>query len=188
MENAPVEVEVWRPVPGYERYDVSSLGRIRSWAVCGPRSAGRRAKTPKILDPFPYGFERKYLGVGITREGEKGVLELVHRLVLMAFDGMPLPDQEAAHRNGVPTDNRLSNLMWATHRENEGHKVAHGTFRVPPPMRGEAHAYAKVTEQDVREIRAQYPAQSYSKIASKYGVNLATIAMIVKRKTWSHVA
>ena len=53
----------------------------------------------------------------------------LHRLVLEAFRGMCPPGHEARHANGVPSDNHLANLSWATKGENERDKRAHGTHR-----------------------------------------------------------
>lgn len=51
----------------------------------------------------------------------------VHRLVMAAFVG-PCPDGiEVCHNNGNPADNRLSNLRYGTHSENQLDQVKHKT-------------------------------------------------------------
>lgn len=37
--------EFWKPVPNYESYEVSTLGRVRSWRSHG----GKRRAAPKVL-------------------------------------------------------------------------------------------------------------------------------------------
>jgi hypothetical protein len=59
-----------------------------------------------------------------------------------------------------------------------------------PPRRalGSTHPHAKLTEQDVREIRiAADRGEVYLDIANRYGVNNRNISQIAQRKTWRHV-
>lgn len=51
--------------------------------------------------------------------------------------------------------------------------------------RGVNHGNAKVTEDDVRAIRAS--SESLSALAKRYGVARSTMAAIRKRETWQHV-
>jgi IS30 family transposase len=54
---------------------------------------------------------------------------------------------------------------------------------------GEAHYCAKLTEEDVREIRRLHSAgESYTTLALRFGVNKSGIAKVVYRETWKHVA
>ena len=60
-----------------------------------------------------------------------GVKTSVHRLVCMAFHGLPEGKQEASHLDGNPKNNAPSNLAWTSHSENEQHKKLHGTYARP---------------------------------------------------------
>lgn len=106
--------EEWRDVRGLEgRYQVSSLGRVRSI----PRARTRGG----ILKAVQRNKSDKYLVVGLP-----GGTRTIHRLVAEAFLER-LPQHELVrHLNGVPTDNRVSNLAWGTHSENNQDTVRHG--------------------------------------------------------------
>jgi hypothetical protein len=62
--------------------------------------------------------------------------------------------------------------------------------RVIVPLRGEARASAKITENDVRAIRTRYAAGniSMSVLGREYGIGAPNVWMIVHRKTWTHLA
>lgn len=51
----------------------------------------------------------------------------VHALVCTAFHGPRPPGLDASHVNGDKSDNRASNLVWETRKENFARKVEHGT-------------------------------------------------------------
>jgi hypothetical protein len=48
---------------------------------------------------------------------------------------------------------------------------------------------AKLTEQDVRDIRSKYVPGQYTqtKLSSEYGVACSTITSIINHTTWKHV-
>jgi hypothetical protein len=55
-------------------------------------------------------------------------------------------------------------------------------------QRGERHSRARLTEADIRAIRAAYAeGASQQAIASRYGVTQVNISAIVRRKAWAHV-
>jgi len=159
--------ENWKVVPGYEgRYEVSDLGRVRN------------VLTGRMLKPWPNG-KGGYLQVSLHVDKVRGTFT-VHRLVLEAFIGLPLPGQECRHSNADRKDNRLENLSWGTHTENEKDKLVHGTR----PM-GDNHFWSVLTEADVRRIREdRRPLKS---VAADYGVHFATISAVRLRKSWRHV-
>ena len=55
--------------------------------------------------------------------------------------------------------------------------------------RGEKQGHAKLTEENVREIRRRYAAGGvYQKaLASEFNVVLSNISQVIKRQTWAHV-
>lgn len=52
--------EEWRPIEGYEYYEVSNLGRVRSWI----NNKWRRRNSPKILSL--HRLTKGYLGVSLS--------------------------------------------------------------------------------------------------------------------------
>lgn len=114
--------EEWRAIPGYEgAYEVSSLGSVRSLDRVTDR--GRRWKG-RAMTPSP--MRNGYLIVTLWKDGRQKS-PLVHRLVLTAFVGPPPEGHESLHANGIRGDNRLANLSWGTHAQNQADQLVHGT-------------------------------------------------------------
>lgn len=110
--------EEWRPIPGWDGYEVSSLGRVLSH---------RRAKSRLLrLSRSPKGYLRAGLYDGERyRRGPRTIA--VHRLVMLAFVGPCPVGKEVRHLDGNPGHNTLSNLTYGTHAENVADSIAHGT-------------------------------------------------------------
>ncbi|TXH43522.1 MAG: HNH endonuclease [Desulfurellales bacterium] len=104
---------LWKPVSGYEGlYEVSDAGEVTSV----------RNEVFYLRAPFPN--KMGYLRVALWKDGRARNF-YVHRLVLGAFDPRPEEDSlQANHKNGVVSDNRLSNLSWVTMSENMKHSYA----------------------------------------------------------------
>ena len=109
--------EIWRDVTGYEGYyQVSSDGRVKSLERTFIDKIGRERYVKEcILNPVidRYG----YLLVSLYAGG-KQKNHTVHRLVCQAFHENPDNKPQVNHINEIKTDNRASNLEWATAREN----------------------------------------------------------------------
>lgn len=106
---------------------------------------------------------------------------LVNRVVALRFLPNPLKLEQVNHKDGDKENNALSNLEWASGSENEKH--AHRTGL--KSGRGSANSNAKLTANDVLEIRASQ--EKPAKIAARYGVGRSTIANIIAGRTWTHV-
>lgn len=165
-------VEEWRLIEGYDGdYKISSFGRVKSY----------KKRFPRILVAHPtsgYG----YLAVSLSRDGETKTKN-IHRLVLEAFMGSPPAGEEAAHLSGDPKDNRLSNLIWTTRRENCRHKLRHGTQTF-----GEDANSAKLTDRQIICARLQLHKGKFQKdVAAALGVNVSTIKRMWRGQTWPHL-
>ena len=108
----------------------------------------------------------------------------VAHVVLMTFVG-PRPDgAESAHYpDPDPLNNAVHNLRWAAHIENIADKVDAGR-----QARGVTHGKARLSEQDVRDIRQMRASgMTVDSIGEQYGIAPAHVSGIVKRKYWRHV-
>ncbi len=153
----------WRPVVGFDGYEVSSRGDVRA--------TGGRPLKPQLDGS-------DYLVLMIRRKKLR-----IHRAVLMAFVG-PCPNGcEARHLDGHRHHNWLTNLAWGTRVENAADKRAHGT-----QPRGESAGTAKLSEEQVREIRQRIGTMSLRQLAAEYGVSHTAIRRAANRSKWSHVA
>lgn len=175
--------EEWRPVVGFEGlYEVSDLGRVRSlertvWSRTKTGDPLPRIQPAHILAQSPH--RAGYRMAHLYKEGKR-TARTVHTLVADAFLG-PCPDgQEVAHNDGVRSHNALVNLRHDTRSGNHADKVAHGTHN-----RGERHPLRKLTEPEVRAVRASVGRSD--DIGAVYGVTRATINAVKARRTWRHV-
>ena len=107
----------------------------------------------------------------------------------VAFLG-PVPDgYEVNHKSGDKSDSSAFNLEYVTRSENNLHAYRHGLMVNNLNFKGETHPNAKLTEEQVKEIRSQYQAGSRLfgsvALARKYGVYHTTILAVVKLETWN---
>lgn len=170
------ENEEWRVVKNHPHYMVSNLGNVKSLpreVRCGPGDG----KVMIAGGPLkPWLLRTGYLQVGLDNAKRMAV----HRLVASAFLGPAPEGMECAHIDGNRQNSRADNLMWATHKENMGHRILHGTS-----CRGEKNKSSKIKMQDIEAIRADK--RSRAAIAREYGVTPEAISHIVLRKNWAWV-
>lgn len=168
-----------RWVPGWEgRYAVTNQGRVFSFTkhpIWNREGKPRQIKGGRSAQ----GYRR------VTIRSEDGWKWFdVHVAVLEAFVG-PRPEGEVArHLNGDPEDNRISNLRWGTMSENYDDARVHDTN-----YRGEDQHLAKLTEDDVREMRKMYEETDLDckDIAKRFNVGHSAAWRAITKRTWKHV-
>jgi hypothetical protein len=85
------------------------------------------------------------------------------------------------HKDGIKTNNKLSNLEYCTSQENLRHCID-----ILGKKRGEGTGKAsKLKEADIPKIRAD--TRLLREIAADYGVTTQAICLVKTRKNWGHV-
>lgn len=171
------QTEEWRPIPGYEGlYEVSNQGRVK-------RVAGGQGARKGLIRKLSV-HRQGYLAIALHHKTHHKVFK-VHRLVAAAFIGLCPFGYEVNHKNGIKADNRPENLEYVTPAENTRHAIEK-LGRTGP--KGEAHACAKFTNEQVRQIRKSLErGVRQCDIAAQYGVVRQTIHRIQYRKSWGHI-
>lgn len=122
-------------------------------------------------------------GNGYGKMQREGNDQIVSRILCEILNGPPpAPTDEAAHvcgwgRFGCVTKRHLK---WKTRDANQADRLIHGTHN-----RGERCGTSKLTESEVREIRALKGKIRQRDLAEKFGVSVSTVGAIHKRQNWS---
>jgi len=137
--------------------------------------------TPRVIKPIKMG---EYVGLQLKRSDGHTEKAYLHRLICEAHHG-PCPDgMECRHIDGDKKNNAASNLTWGTKSENESDKKSHGTTPV-----GEKNGMAKLTEDDVRQMRLhrKNTGESYAQIGRLFGISTMAAYRAIIGKQWRNV-
>ena len=140
---------IWRKIPDFPNYSVSNTGKVknkRGKILSGGSSDGR---------PFVVLSKNTYM---------KGFQ--ISRLVAGIFIPNPLGLRYVKNIDGDITNNKVTNLLWATDR-------------------GDARSAYKLTETQVVDILTNIT--SNETMAIKYKVDASLIRQIRNREIWTHV-
>ena len=100
-----------------------------------------------------------------------------------AFIGAKPEGMHVNHIDGDKTNNATTNLEYVTRKGNMEHAARTGLM-----VRGATHHQSKLTPATVVQLRQDQSAgMSYSKLAAKYGVSIATAFNAAKGNNWNHV-
>ncbi len=177
--------EVWKVIEDFPDYQVSNLGRIKSF---------KRYKEGKIL------IQRKnrheYLSIDLWKNRNK-ITKRVHRLQLLTFK--PIDNSnifQVNHIDGNKENNLLENLEWCTASENDKHayriglkKSNHKSINI-----GEKHPLNKLKNGEVWLIKKILNSDYYKSgkinqtfIGKMFEVSHQVISKIKLEKLWSHI-
>lgn len=170
--------EIWKDIPDYKGYQISSFGRVRSFIVhC---SHERRYSTSSF----------RILKGGVDKDGYRRLILCqesgfrksykFYELVCLHFIGERPAGLVITHLDGNKTNDCLSNLEYRTQKENILDKNKHGTM-----PRGESHHSSKLKNSDVYEIRVS--SQSNKELSVKFGVGESQISAVRTRRLWTHL-
>jgi hypothetical protein len=159
--------EVWKQIDGTQ-YSISTFGRLRNnrtgLVTLGSLQNGYRT------------FSLSDNGVVLGRFR-------IHRLVAEAFIPNPENKSQVNHLDGIRDNNNVTNLEWATPRENVQHAYDTGLM-----LRGSGRPASILIEEDIPEI-IYYMSVGYkdAAIANIYGVTRQAINAIRIGDTWQHL-
>ncbi len=112
--------EIWKDVKGYEGlYQVSNLGRVKSLKRIVKRNGHNYPIKKEVTLSQAVNKRTGYCMVNLYNNGVK--VKSVHRLVIGAFLKNIHNKKDTNHKDGIKTNNKLSNLEYATRSENEKH-------------------------------------------------------------------
>lgn len=113
-----------------------------------------------------------YAVVHISVNGRK-MNVLVHHMVLLAFKGPRPEGLIGLHNDGNSMNNAPSNLRWGTHDDNMQDRKRHGNY-----ADGEDHPMAKLTNEQVADIRARR--LSCREVVSEFGIGRSQAYRILR--------
>lgn len=153
-----------KEIPEHEGYLADSDGNIYS----------SRGKKLKKLAPAQ--GKNGYQWVSVKRDMGRRYHNSLHRLTCMAFHGLPPgPFHTASHIDGNMHNNKASNLMWETQKDNLKRKIEHGTADS-----GYKNSRALIDKSTLKMIRELLASGEYThkQIGERLGLSRAFISKI----------
>lgn len=123
-------------------------------------------------------------GYGLVWDGRVGKNRYAHVVAWELEYGQSADGKVVRHDCDIPLCVRPTCLLIGTHADNVADKV--GRNRQP---KGSSHGIAKITEEQVLELRALYASEAWSqkRLAKRFGIAQGNVSLIVNRKAWAHI-
>lgn len=178
-----MDEEIWKDIRGYEgSYQVSNLGRVRSLDRQVASKGGKSTYLMRGISMTPREDKVGYTTVHLRLGGQTRKTKKLHRLVADAFVDNPELKPQVNHKDGIKSNNAISNLEWVTAAENNQHAYDTGLKK-----RGERHHKSKLTEKQVAVIRKDGGKTKQKELAARYSVDQRTVSAILNNVGWKHV-
>jgi len=156
-------MEILKKIKGFENYSISQNGIVIN------TQTGRKLKGEK---------SRGYFRVSLCKESVVKRF-LIHRLVAYHFLINEENKKCVNHKDGNKLNNKVSNLEWCTHSENEQH--SYDFLNKINPIR-------KLTAENVLFIKdnaIKGHGGNIKELSLKYNVDVSTIYNILKNKYYA---
>lgn len=163
--------EIWKEIKLYENYSISNIGNIRN------------NKTKRVRKFATSNVGYHFTGIRPNGRQGKNINLYPHQEVAKAFIPNPENKPTVNHINGIKTDNNVSNLEWATSKEQTQHAFTNGLVKI---NYGEDVHNSILTENDVRFILDHREIRNKD-LAKKYNVHPNTISDVRCGKKWKHI-
>lgn len=125
--------ESWKDIPKLSKYQISTLGRVKSknrQTNCNGGIFNRKERIMKVQVRGKKGYE--YHCVRLKNDSFETKTYSIHRLVAQAFIPNPENKPTVDHINRNRLDNSVENLRWATYEEQQDNKVVStGQAKIP---------------------------------------------------------
>lgn len=170
--------EIWKDIPLLSRYQISSLGRVKSKQRITKCNKGFMNRKERLMTHqlrgkkgYEYACVRLRTDIGVTKTYS------IHRLVAQAFIPNPENKPTVDHINRDRLDNRVENLRWATYTEQRGNQSS-GEVSIYLISKDYTDLYfesqaaaARFLKTDVRNVNSAL--HGYSKTTHGYEVEYA---------------
>lgn len=158
--------ERWNPIFSIPDIEASNLGRVR------------RIQTLRVYTPRK--SNNGYLTIGLSYQKKK-LTKLIHRLVAEAFLGNCPENYTVNHKDGNKENNNIENLEYVTHAANNLH-----AYKLHlKDASGENNGRAKLTKEDVLEIKSLALILSVKEIKEIFQISSSHIYAILNGTYWS---
>lgn len=163
-------------IKGYDGdYKVTEYGDVWSFKGAKPRKLKKRIS------------QDGYAWYNLSMNGKQKT-ERVNRLVATAYIPNPENKNTVNHIDGDKLNDHFSNLEWATRSEQMDHAYSLGLKK---PMEGVNSPVARLTKDDVLEIRQRYKGHCKTNgmipLADEFGVSHSTISKCVRNITYKNI-
>lgn len=134
-----------------------------------------------LLDDGCWLWTGKKFSSGYGRFNWRGKSMLAHRAAWWLYHNQP-PGLVVMHLCDNPLCVKPDHLRLGDHADNSADMRAKGRGCI-----GEKNPHAKLTADDVLQIRALCGHETNASIARRYGLSTASVWAIQHRKSWGHV-
>lgn len=163
-----MEGRICRPAAGLDCYLATECGRIIS-LLSGRLLGGAPSKKGYYAMRFS------------TPTGRKPMY--FHAIIAETFLGPRPSGSEVNHRDGDKLNNAVSNLEYISKGDNVRH-----AYRTGLNLSGVRCPWAKLTEDQVREVRALAPTMRQCQIARHLNLKPAAVSNIIRGKKWRRIS